>query len=81
MVSRRAWADGFAALARAHAKPFFIAEAAPKGFDLTAMTYSPYPDGSQKTPETAANVWTLWFSPYFGFIEKNIDCIGRRRNN
>jgi hypothetical protein len=66
-------ATGFAQLARAHAKPLFIAEAAPQGFDFTAMTYSPNPDGSQKMPETPQDAWNLWFSPYFQFIHDNLD--------
>jgi hypothetical protein len=68
-------AGAFAGLARTHAKPMLIAEAAPQGFDFTAMTYSPYPDGSQKMPETADDAWKLWFSPYIAFITNNLDVV------
>jgi hypothetical protein len=68
-------ASNFAGLARAHAKPMFVAEAAPQGFDFSAMTYSPNPDGSQKVPVTTADAWSMWFSPYFAFIHANLDVV------
>jgi hypothetical protein len=68
-------ADDFVGLARSHAKPVFIAEAAPQGFDFTAMTYSPYPDGSQPMPVTTQDAWNMWFGIYFSFIKSNSDVI------
>jgi hypothetical protein len=68
-------ASNFAALARTHGKPMFIAEAAPQGFDFTAMTYSPYTDGSRAMPVTAQDAWNMWFSIYFQFISDNADVI------
>jgi hypothetical protein len=68
-------AAAFVDLARAHGKPVFVAEAAPKGFDFTAMTYSPYADGSQKMPETSDDAWNLWFSVYFAFLRDNSDVV------
>jgi hypothetical protein len=68
-------ANAFAAMARSHAKPLFVAEAAPQGFDFTAMTYSPFSDGSQRMPVTAQDAWNMWFAPYFAFVNENIDVV------
>jgi hypothetical protein len=68
-------ADAFVELARAHGKPMFVAEATARGFDFSAMTYSPYPDGSRSEAITAEDAWTRWFVRYFAFVRNNRDVI------
>lgn len=62
----------FAQLARDHNKPLLIAESTPKRFDLTALTYSPNEDASNKVTLTPAQIWGNWspgwFGTYFNYI-------------
>lgn len=69
-------------LARAERKPVMIAESAPQGYDLAALTranISPVWDGPAhgdivvRTPE---QIWSEWYAPLFSLIEANRDLIG-----
>ncbi len=59
--------------ARAHGKPLMIAEATPKGYDLSSLRYSP--DGVTFTPRTPDQIWDEWFAPFLAFIRQNADVV------
>lgn len=59
--------------ARAHEKPVLIAESAPRGYDLAALTYSD--DGHLLAERSAQQIWDAWFEPYFEYIHANRDVI------
>ena len=59
--------------ARQQGKPVMIASAAPQGYDLSQLSYSP--DGKKVTHLTSGNLWKGWFQPFFDFVRKNTDII------
>lgn len=65
--------DELLSFARAHHKPVLIAESAPQGYELDALTYSE--DGKQIAKRTSEQIWDQWFAPYFAYIHANSDVI------
>ncbi len=61
------------ALARRRRKPVMIAEAAPQGYDLEALTFSD--DGERFVPRTAEQIWREWYAPFFAFVRANADVV------
>lgn len=59
--------------ARQQGKPTMIASAAPRGYDLGQLSYSPA--DQEVTHLTSGNLWKGWFQPFFDFIGKNTDII------
>jgi hypothetical protein len=53
--------DAFLKLAREHGKPVMIAEATPRGLDLSR--------------NTGSSSWQTWFAPFFDYIHTNADVI------
>ena len=62
------------AFARAHNKPVMIAEAAPQGYRIGALTQSPIQENKPQ-PVTQEQIWQQWFVPFFSFIDENRDVI------
>jgi len=60
--------------ARQHKKPVMIAESAPQGFRIEALTNSVIQENKQK-PVKAVDIWRAWYKPYFDFIYANNDVI------
>ncbi|MBU2987676.1 hypothetical protein KO528_20085 [Saccharophagus degradans] len=60
--------------ARNHTKPVMIAEAAPQGYRVGALTHSVIQQNAQ-TPVTAERIWRDWYAPFFEFIYSNSDVI------
>lgn len=67
--------EAFLALAREHGKPVLIAEAAPRGFDLERLTFSPVSDGRSFTSLDADSIWAGWYEPFFRYVHENADVI------
>ena len=59
--------------ARQHQRPFFVAEAAPQGFDLGDATFSA--DGQQRQPAPASLSYEQWFQPFFEFVHQHSDVV------
>jgi endo-1,3-beta-xylanase len=59
--------------ARQHERPFFIAESAPQGFDLSESTFSQ--NGQQREPVAATASYEQWFQPFFDFIHEHADVV------
>lgn len=66
--------EALLAFARARHKPVMIAEAAPRGYDLEALTFSD--DGRELVPKTPEAIWSEWFAPFFAFVHAHRDAIG-----
>ena len=60
--------------ARDHNKPVMIAEAAPAGFDIEALTASPIFIRVEQSI-TAQELWQSWYADWFNYIEENKDII------
>ncbi|GLP95903.1 hypothetical protein [Paraferrimonas sedimenticola] len=60
--------------ARKKAKPVFISEAAPQGFDIGELTRSPI-QRNQAKPASAEEIWQSWFKPWFELIYDNQDVV------
>jgi hypothetical protein len=60
-------------LAREQQKPFFIAESAPQGYDLSDETYSP--TGADRQPRPATLIVDEWYAPYFELIASSLDVV------
>jgi hypothetical protein len=59
--------------ARAHRKPFFIAESTPQGFDLAKGTYSD--GGAVRAPVAPLASYERWFQPFFELIHESADVV------
>jgi hypothetical protein len=59
--------------ARQHQRPFFIAEAAPQGFDLSDSTFSQ--NGQRREPVAATASYEQWFQPFFDFVHQHTDVV------
>jgi hypothetical protein len=59
--------------AREHGKPLMIAESTPRGYDLTALTYSH--DGKHFAPRTPKQIWEEWYVPFLDFATANADVV------
>ena len=76
-----ALAEEVLALARERGKPVMIAESAPQGYDLAALTrrnITPIldgPSGEGAVEMSADMLWDAWFTPFFEFITQNDDVI------
>lgn len=66
--------DKALSFARAHNKPVMIAEAAPQGYRIGALTHS-YIQINQQSPITAQEIWQAWYQPFFDYIDTNKDVI------
>lgn len=66
-------AEGFVSLARHRGKPVMIAEASPKGFDLSGNRFSV--DGRQFWPRDPDAIWNDYFTRYLRFVERNRDVV------
>lgn len=79
--TQRELADEVVRLARVKQKPVMIAEAAPQGFDLSALTVarrSPLLGGragTQRRELNASAIWQQWFVPFCSYIRSNADVI------
>ena len=62
------------AFARKHNKPVMIAEAAPQGYRIGALTQSVIQQNDQTTV-SAEDIWQNWYQPFFDFIDNNKDVI------
>ena len=66
--------------ARAHGKRVFIAEAAPKSFDIARKTarciFGGYQAPEDRIQVSSRDIWNTWFKDFFRFIKKNRDVIG-----
>jgi hypothetical protein len=60
--------------ARQHGKPIMIAEAAPQGYRIGALTRSSIHSNSPSavTPE---EIWSGWYEPFFSFVHANRDVV------
>lgn len=73
--------DELVAFARLHKKPVMVAEAADQGYDnglLTRRNFDTMIDGEPGTnlrTQTAQEIWTNWYTPFFDYIKKNKDAI------
>lgn len=45
-----------------------MAEAAPQGYRLAALTYA-------QTPQTVEAIWQNWYAPFFQFVHDNNDVV------
>ncbi len=66
--------ENILSFARQHKKPVMIAESAPQGFRIAALTNSVIQENNPK-PVTAKDIWQGWYQPYFDFIYANNDVI------
>lgn len=66
-------AEGLVSFARQRGKPMMIAEATPKGHDLTGARYSPTGEKFMAAPAEA--LWAVWYQPMFDFIARNADTV------
>lgn len=60
--------------ARTHNKPVMIAESAPQGYRIGALTHSVI-QRNEQTSMTAQAIWDAWYAPFFDFIYDNSDVI------
>lgn len=78
-TSPRKLQDALANFAREHEKPLVIAESAPQGFDLAALTHSCVAARRDHlTGHTFANgsaAFAAYFSDYFGWMRDNADVV------
>ncbi len=64
----------FLSFARKHNKPILVAEAAPQGFRIGALTQS-YTQKNLPEPVSADQIWNGWFASFFDFVYENRDVI------
>lgn len=71
--------DDVLAFARSKQKPVMIAEAAPQGYDLGALTAACIFESGQPWdnlhPVSADEIWAQWFAPFFAYVHDNRDVI------
>lgn len=77
----RQLADEVLALARAAGKPVMVAEAAPKGLDLDALTRANIgtvwdgPAGEARQAVSEDAIWQAWYGPLFDYMNANADAV------
>ena len=62
-------------LARECGKPVMVCESAPQGYDIARLTKGELSKGKNRKPKTPDEIWSEWFVPFFGYIDKHRDAI------
>lgn len=80
-ATQRELADEVVRFARERGKPVMVAEAAPQGYDLAALSSRHIsriwdgPTGKGRKKHAADDIWRAWYAPLFAYLEENGDVI------
>lgn len=80
-ATQRELADEVVRFARARGKPVMVAEAAPQGYDLAALSSRHIsriwdgPTGKGRQQHGAEAIWRAWYAPLFAYLAENGDVV------